>query len=330
MPLSPQERRCIDLALPVLADLYGGAWELDGGLTLEDLHPNERTPECLANNGTIKAAIEVKTLTGDHVQRAYKEALLSLSRTLDPGCTGFYLLGPAIPPSVPVDRPMFRHLRKEIRRVAPKLARAETGAVHLPRKAWVSLDWAHGAGRVRCCHNYSEHLFEGLASRITGSFMLVDQQLPDHSFVTGEALENFHTELTAACYRRTHDGSNHFEWYEEIPLLRCDEEGDDERGLDVLAVTEARHVRTSVAEALDYVLEKSLEKFKRSWAERHVIVFDKAAGLCNAERVGQALSCYTADELGDIDLILETDEDDIDVVWSSDEAGVKSTHGESG
>ncbi len=318
MPLTPQELRCIELALPVLADRYGGTWLLNDGPTLDDLYRNEKTPECLVNNGVIKAAIEVKTLTGGDVERAYKEALMSLPRALDPGCDGFYVLGPAIPLSVPVDRPMLRYLRREVEKLAPTLARGETGSVHLQRKAWVSLESPDGPGRVHCCHDYSEHLFEGLSSRIVGSFMLVDDHLPDHSFVTAEALEKFHTELAAACHRRTHDGSNHFEWYEEIPLLRCDKEGDDERGLDVLAVTEATHVRTSVAEALDYVLEKALEKFKRSWAERHVIVFDKAAGLCDANRVKQALSWYTPDELLNVDLILETDEDDIAVVWSSD------------
>ena len=252
------------------------------------------------------------------MERAYSEALKSLPRALDPGCDGYYVLGPAVPLSVPVDRPMLRQLRNEVRRVAPKLVRGETGGVRLPRKAWVSFHGPGGPGRIYCCHNYSNYLFEGLASRIVGSFMLVDQHLPDHSFVTAEALEGFRVELASACYRRTHDGSNHFEWYEEIPLLRCDEEGDDERGLDVLAVTEARDVRASVAEALDYILEKALGKFKRRWADRHVIVFDRASGLCCAERVKQALSWYTPEDLRDVDLILMTDADDVGIVWSND------------
>ena len=318
MPLRSQERHCIDLALGPLGHLYGGTWRVTDGPTLDDLHKSQASPECLVTNGLINAAVEVKTLSGDDVERAYKEALKSLPRALDPGCDGFYVLGPAIAFRVPVDQPLLRHLRKEVRRVAQKLARGETGGVRLPRKAWVALDWAHGPGRVHCCHNYSEHLFEGVGSRITGSFMLVDQHLPDHNFVTAEALAGFHAELVAACYRRTHDGSNHFEWYEEIPLLRCDEEGDDERGLDVLAVTEARHVGAAVAEALDYLLEKALKKFKRRWAERHVIVFDKATGSCNAERVRQALSWYTPDELSDVDLILLTDNGNVAVVWKRD------------
>jgi hypothetical protein len=318
MPLTSQEQHCIDLALGPLGDLYGGTWHVTQGPTLDDLHKSQASPECLVTDGLISAAVEVKTLTGGEVERAYKEALASLPRALDPHCDGFYILGPATAFHVPVDQPLLRHLRKEVRRVAAKLARGETGGVRLPRKAWVSLDWAHGPGRVHCCHNNTGHLFEGLASRITGSFMLVDQHLPEHSFVTDEALAAFHTELIGACYRRTHGGSNHFEWYEEIPLLRCDEEGDDTRGLDVLAVTEAYHVGAAVAEALDYLLEKALKKFERTWAERHVIVFDQATALCNAQRVGQALSWVTREELANVDLILLTHNDEVTVVWSND------------
>lgn len=318
MPLTSQEQRCIDLALGSLGDLYGGTWRVPDGPTLDDLHDSEPTPECLATNDQISAALEVKTLSGGEVARAYKEALHSLPRALDPHCDGFYILGPATAFHVPVDQPMLRHLRREVARLAPLLARGETRGVRLPREAWVSLDWEHGPGRVHCCHNYSEHLFESLGSRITGSFMLVDQHLPDHSFVTAEALAAFHAELIAACYRRTHGGSNHFGWYEEIPLLRCDEEGDDTRGLDVLAVTEAYHVDAALAEALDYLLDKALKKFERKWAERHVIVFDKATGLCNAERMTQALSWYTPDELSNVDLILLTNNDEVSVVWNKD------------
>ncbi len=198
MPLTTQEQHCIDLAFGPLGDLYGGTWRMADGPTLDDLHKSRASPECLVTNGSISAAVEVKRLTGGEIERAYKEALTSLPRALDPGCEGLFVLGPAISFAVPVDQPLLRRLREEVPRVAPKLARGETGGVRLPRKAWVSLDREHGPGRVHCCHNYSEHLFEGLESRVTGSFMLVDQHLPDHSFVTAEALA-VRAELISAC-----------------------------------------------------------------------------------------------------------------------------------
>lgn len=273
----------------------------------------------MVTNGTIKAAVEVKRLSGDEVSRSYNEALLSLPRALDPGCEGFYVLGPSVALNVPVDRPLLRPLKREIARVAPTLTRGETGGVRLPRSAWVALDWEGGPGRVRCCHNYSEHYFSDMTLQVNGSFLLVDQHLPDHDFVTQESRENFLTELAAACYRRINGGSNHFDWYEEIPLLRCDQEGDQERGIDVLAITKARHVDTAVAEALDYIIEKALAKFDRleRWAQKHVIVLDRVDVMCSPERVTRAFSWYTSAELSNVDLILLIDKDAVSIVWPS-------------
>jgi len=89
----------------------------------------------------------------------------------------------------------------------------------------------------------------------------------------------------------------------------------------VLAVTEAYHVDAAVAEALDYLLEKALKKFKQAWAERHVIVFDKATGSCNTERVGHALAWMTPEQLANVDLILLTDNDEVSVVWRNPTVG---------
>jgi len=318
MSLTPQEQHCVDLALSALGDLYGGSWRFDH--SLDDLHNSNASPECIVTSDTIDAAIEVKRLTGDDVARGYKEALLSLPRALDPRCQGFYVLGPAANLRVPVDRPLLRTLRKEVARVAPTLARGETGGVRVPRSSWVSLCAETGPGRVNCCHNYSEHLFEGLESSITGTFLLVDQGLPDHNFVTSQALARFRNELAAACYRRVHGGSNHFDWYEEIPLLRCDSDDDNGPGLDVLAVTEARRVDTAVAEGLDYILERAIRKFDRQppWASIHIIVLDREDGFSSPERVTTALSWITDEDLKNIDLILLVDRDDVSVVWQSD------------
>ena len=328
MPLDPQEQACVEFALPRLSKLHGGVWRILDGPTPDDMDDSQPTPDCLVTNDLISAAVEVKMLTGGDIERAYGEALRSLRRSLDPHSDGYYVLGPAPAFQPPVKEPLFRHLRREIARVAPKLVRGETGYVRLPRKAWVSLEREQGPGRVHCCHNYTEHLFEELGSRINGSFMLVDDHLPDHSLVTADALENFHAKLSAACYRRTHGESNHFEWYEEIPLLRCDEEEDDFRGLDVLAVTEAFHVDTALGEALDHVLEKALKKFWRSWADLHVIVFDKAMGACNAERLKQALVHHSADELSAADLILMTDKEEVSVLWRLDNPVLRRASGE--
>jgi len=147
--------------------------------------------------------------------------------------------------------------------------------------------------------------------------MLVDQHLPDHSFVTEEASDHFISELIGACERRLTGGSNHFDWYEEIPLLRCDDENDEESGLDVLAVSEAYDVRSQVTEALDYILEKALTKFSRPerWADKHVIVLDRMDHFCDEKHIKDAFAWYER-ELESVDLVLLADNDSISVIWA--------------
>lgn len=331
MPLTPQEQHCIDLALGPLGDLYGGTWRVTDGPTLDDLHESQASPECLVTNGPISAAVEVKRLTGDSVMQAYTEALMSLKRSLIPSCGGYYTLSPAIDFRLPIDGSLRRLLRREIERVAPTLVPGgPTGAVLIPRKAHVAMSREDGPGYVSCCHNSTRHLVIEAAPLVTGTFLLVDQGMLEHSFVTDAGLAAFHTALADACRRRIETGSGHFEWFEQWELWRCEDSPDDDPkdhdGVFVVCVTEARHVDESIAEALDMVIEKALKKFKTAWAERHVIVLDKATPLCNTERVGQALSWVTPEEFANVDLILLTDNDDVSVIWKKDASPQRLGH----
>ncbi len=265
-------------------------------------------PECVVSNGAIDAAIEVKRLTGDEVFRAYKEGLLSLSRVLNPECQGYFILGSAAGLRVPASKPLLRNLRKEVSRVAPNLARGETGALRIARSSWVSLCSPTGRGYVYCCHNYTDHLFKDLDSVVPGTFLLVDQELPDHSFITEEARSNFRVNLVEACARRLRGESNHFDWYEEVPLYRSDTD-DNDRGLDILAVTEARSVDAAVAEGLDYVLDRAVRKFQKTprWAAKHVIVLDREDGFSSPEKVQFAMKWTNPEELANIDLVIMRD-----------------------
>lgn len=147
MPLTPQEQHCIDLALGALGDLYGGTWRVPDGPTLDDLHKSQASPECLVTNDLISAAVEVKRLTGDSVLQAYREALMSLNRSLTPSCGGYYTLSPTVDFRLPIDGSLRRHLKEEIERVAPALVRGGApGAVHIPRKAHVSMSREDGPG----------------------------------------------------------------------------------------------------------------------------------------------------------------------------------------
>src|SRR4030067_1621171 len=103
MPLTPQEQRCSDLTLGTLGGLYGGSWWIPDGPTLDELHESQASPECLVTNGSTSAVIEVKRPTGDSVMQAYREALVSLKRSLIPSCGGYYTRNPAIDFRLPID-----------------------------------------------------------------------------------------------------------------------------------------------------------------------------------------------------------------------------------
>ncbi len=322
MPLASQEQHCIDLALGPLGGLYGGTWRVADGPTLDDTHESQASPECLVTNGSISAAVEVKRLTGDSVMQAYTEALMSLIRSLVPSCGGYYTLSPTVDFRLPVDGSLRRLLKREIERVAPTLVPGgPTGAVLIPRNAHVSMSREDGPGNLWCCHNSTGNLVAAASPLVTGTFLLVDEGMLEHSFVTCAGLAAFHAALADACHKRVETGSGHLEWFEEWELWRCEDFPDDDPrdrdGVHLICVTEARSVDVSVAEALDLIFEKALKKFEHRWAERYVIVFDKATPLCNAERVGQALLWVTAEELANVDLILLTDNDEVSVIWSN-------------
>jgi len=65
MPLTDQEQRCIRHACAYLGANRGGVWELEDGPTLDDQYPSSASPEAIITNGTEKAAVEVKRITGD-------------------------------------------------------------------------------------------------------------------------------------------------------------------------------------------------------------------------------------------------------------------------
>ena len=58
MPLSEQERRCIDFACRYLEEHYGGSWFIQQHV--DDLNLSEPTPEVIVGNSERTAAVEVK------------------------------------------------------------------------------------------------------------------------------------------------------------------------------------------------------------------------------------------------------------------------------
>lgn len=318
MPLSAQEERCVALTLPLLGIEYGGDWRFSR--SLDDAHNSEPSPECVVSNGKIDAAVEVKRLTGDEIDRAYDEAIHSLHRSLVPSCGGYYMLAPAIDLRLPIDGRLKRRLKSEIERVAKDLEPGgNPGAILLPREAMLHCAIRGGPGQVRCHHNSTVREVLTASSQVTGAFLLRDGGQLEHKFVTEEGRQAFQKALVDACQGLDAGESVTVQWVEEWPLHRTKEtEGDDHRhkdGVWVLCSTDVRELSSSVAEAVETIVFKAAKKFEKRWAAEHIVVLDKADVFSTLELVNEALSWMDRSELANIDLVVFVQSDLAEVVW---------------
>lgn len=315
MTLSDQERRCIDLACRHLSNSLGGEWRLIE--ELDSAFPNLPSPEAIIGDGTLTAAIEVKRLTGDSIDKAYNESIFSLERSLAPSCGGYYRVNPPVDLRLPVDQRLRRSLKSEIERVAPTLSVEQTGILRIPRTGY-AVHRLVGPNYAHCLHNRGRSLLAPLTKRIAGSIFLIDHGL-EHSFHTDDGVNEFLRTLEVAC-REGRTGSTHtLTWHEEWELTKTDDESDP--GVWIICVTEARDVSSSVGECLDTMLSSALRKFEtRRWADLHIVVLDSASALMTAERTLPLLTAYAPDELPAVDLVLLANEGRTHAAFTSDKA----------
>jgi hypothetical protein len=305
MPITTQEAHCIDLACSHLTAISAGPWHPVDGPSLDDLYPSEPTPEVIVTNDRATAAIEVKRLTGDSVFQAYLESIFSLRRSLVPACGGYYWLSPPANFRLPMDLPLRRQVKKEIERLAPMLAEGESGPVRIHREAHIALISESGPPYIHCLHQSSD-LLRPLLDRIEGQFFLVDEGL-EHSFVTDQGREAFYEAVAKACRMRLEDNFAPVTWCEEWELTRGD--NNDEDGVDMIAVTQARDMDSSVREAVYAMIEKGRSKFVgRRWTDNHVLVLETSI-LAPMRLVTSAVRALEPEELEDIDLLLLVDHD---------------------
>lgn len=284
----------------------------------DELHPTEPTPEVIVTNGSVRAAIEVKRLTGDSIHQAYHESLLSNQMHLTPSCGGCYTLSPPIDLRLPMDIKTRRQVKRQIERVAPTLQPGALGAVRVPRQGHIALGSESGAPFICCTHHAAcSEIMKPLFDRITKAFMLCDEGL-EHSFVTDEGRAAFLDAVDVACQRRLKGDASPFSWYEEWELRRIDGgegEGDSKDGVWIITCTEARDVKESVAECIFHVLERAIKKFAvKRWAELHLLVLDNYMGDCtfvHEQLAAEVVSNPQSDNLQNVDLILVVDEDKV-------------------
>lgn len=136
----------------------------------------------VVTNGTQKAAIEVKRLTGDAISQAYHGSLFSNKKYLTPPCGGYYYRAPPVDLRLPLPAQLRKHLRNQIVQVAPVLKLGESGVVLVPRQGHIALASEKEPSMFSCWYSnqYSELLCP-VVSRIRGRYMLIDEGL-EHSF----------------------------------------------------------------------------------------------------------------------------------------------------
>lgn len=137
--------------------------------------------------------------------------------------------------------------------------------------------------------------------------MLVDEGL-EHSFVTQECKEAFEEAVAAACERRLQGNSDPFSWDEEWELKKVD---DEDNGVWIIAVTEARSVLDSVEQCVRAVLDKAMQKFRsKRWADLQIVVLETSA-LTPRLQAAQAVGTFEPDHRGLIDHFLLVDGEEI-------------------
>jgi hypothetical protein len=311
MPLTAQETRCVDLACVHLGALHGGTWRVTQ--SLDDENPSTASPEVEASNGTATAAIEVKRLTVAELER-YHNWKPSLERYLSPSCPGHFFLMPCINFTLPLKKPMMKHLRSEVARVARTLPPESSGPVLIPRDGYVVKLNGNLPGRIWCtAHNAAEDLSE-LGARLDGWYYLIHDNPWDHNFMTDAGRAAWYDSIVAGCANPTIEGR--FSWNEEWELRRLDDGEDDERHFEVLAISDV-FTGGSADAAVWTMLERGRAKFHQRWADHHILVFESMVPMINAERLAGIAAEFDADDLGAVEMILLVDGERLAQIWPS-------------
>jgi hypothetical protein len=311
MALTDQEVHCIERACVALASLEGGAWRMVDGPALEDTVRDRPVPEVLVTNGTRTAAIEVKRLAGDDVFQAYREALVSLEKSLAPPSGGYFRLYPNLGFRLPMEQKLRKRIKAEVARLAIGMKPEETRFIKMPRQAVVIRNRPDG-NHVWCCHHSINDLLQGIGQRVQGTYFLSDLACPEHKFETDNAKADFCAGMISACAIAEGVGSATADWYDEWALNFMDP---DENGVWVASATVGRDVRTAVEQCVDDMIQRGLGKFQERWGDLHVLVLERFEAMMTTDRVRSVIQLYEAEDLKALDLMLMVEDGNVSQVW---------------
>jgi hypothetical protein len=314
--LSKDEQRCLELACQFLGEQLGGTWMLEDGPLLEDdpAYQGVSRPEARITDGVRTAAVEVKALTGDRQFQDYWRSLPSLKRQLRPSCGGYYFLVPWVDLRLPLGRREIKELKCQIEHVALGMAVDESRPIRVSRNGRAKILDHDRAGPIYCSH--MEPVFRHLQRELHGSYWLADSDQNEHRFMTEQARADLVRAFSDAVHSSPlpQPGTTvPLHWYEEWELKRVEANGLED-GVWVCATTDAADVGASISEILSRMLEAGIRKFRRRWADFHVIALDKQWPFIEAGDAVHALKEFDDDELADINLVLLVEVDRVTVV----------------
>ena len=309
MALSDRERECIDALCTYIGSQRGGTWRITDD-SLDDKHPNERSPEAIISNGHVSAAVEVKSLLWPKGQERFFRSVISLRRSLMPSIPGQYQLVPPNGWDPPWERRFIRMLQAEVERVSRALATGERGCVKVPRRG--RLHKAASAGSHIWCSHGTVVLPE---NSVIGSYYLEDLR-PSHSLETQEAKDEFLNAVLTGI-RRIENGENdvQVEWREEWPFRRLTDDGCT---VEVVATTPAFNIHAAVYETLRAMMVAANEKFGRRWADRHAAILDNRLFAADREMLESAFRELDSGDYAEMDDVYLFHDDVIEPIFSRD------------
>jgi hypothetical protein len=311
VPLTALELHCVQLACDFLSRVREGRWALVDGLTPDEQDPSAPTPEAVVSDGNLRAAVEVKRLKGPTGWQRHLSAQRWLEQYLAPTCGGRYHLVPPDGIYLPIDRKLARELKRQIEQVAPTMAVGETRPVPVPREGVLQFIAGSQFDHIYCSHN--ARVFGAFSRRIPGTYWLVDDDEPEHSFVTDRGMQAFWTALEVASRQARAAGQATMYWQEEWPLTLLNVEG---RGVEVRLIFGAADLPASVSENVETMVAKALPKFTgQRWGDLSVLVFEKSDPIISADRVRCALGSLDRQRRIPFDLVLLVDDEVVSQVW---------------
>lgn len=267
MPPSEQEERCADAICQHLRQTTGNDWRVESWL--DDEYPSEPSPDVVLSDGTDDIAIEFKQLTDGTSFHTYDWAQRSLYERLAPDSTRVFTLLP--PPSIrlPLDPGLVEQIRSRIAVAATDLQVGGSATVLIRRRATVRFLQQSHDGLVICLHARSDDV-RAVSPQVSGLY-LVEDDGPDHQFLSGERRLEFHRALSQACEESKHSEQAEVEWFEEWELRRDEDSVEGGGGVLVIAVV-AEFLEAAAIESVKRELGRAKKKFEgRKWAGRSAV-----------------------------------------------------------